>query len=115
TQAPGVLIACHGICACGQRGMDGVVPVAPYAFLGAFAIEFECQREDAALSHEAGGGGDISGGDVIERTDLVVMPPLAPVAAAFGSFVNQIDREFVFVVAMDHGTVSCLLVDQPII
>src|SRR5690606_9446420 len=29
TQAPGVLIACHGICACGQHGMDGVVPVAP--------------------------------------------------------------------------------------
>ena len=78
-----VLAAGHGVGAGGQHGVDGIEAATP-ALLRAGGAEVQRQREDLAPLDQAGGARHVIGRHVVERADLVVRAPLAPVLHALG-------------------------------
>ena len=62
-----------------EHGVDRVPAAAPQARLRPLLVEREAEREDLAAPHQARRGDDRLGRDEVERADLVVRPPPAPV------------------------------------
>src|SRR5690606_13959559 len=52
------------------------------------------QRNDLALLHQPRGGDDVLGAGVVERADLVVRTPLAPVLVLLGGGAHVLARDF---------------------
>jgi hypothetical protein len=71
----------------GMQGIDaahgGILALRP---LRAVLVEVERERDHLALAHEPRGRDDVPGRCVIERPDLVVGSPPAPVLVFFGRF-----------------------------
>ena len=85
--------------------MDWVEAVAPQAALRAGAVKVKAQREHLAFAHQARGVDDVLRGDVVERADLIIGAPLAPVLAFLGGGAQVRDGEFLGVVAAGQGMV----------
>ena len=102
TQAAFVLIASDRIGAGGKHGVDRIEAVAPQAFLRTGAVEVKPQRKHFAFFYQARSVDDVLRGDVVQRTDLIVRAPLAPVFAFLGGGAQVRDGEFFGVVAAGH-------------
>ncbi len=91
-----------------ERGILGL------AALRAFLIEVERERDDLALPHQARRGDDVGRGSEVERADLVVLAPAAPVLVALRRLVYVLARQLaVLLVARVHDLGFGCHVDFP--
>ena len=74
-----VLLAGDGVGAGREHLVDRVEAAAEQAGLRAVAVERNAEREHLAGADQARGLDDVLGRDVVERADLVVLAPAAPV------------------------------------
>ena len=74
-----VLLAGDGVGAGGEHLVDRVEAAAEQAVLRAVAVERDAEREHLAGADQARRLDDVLGRDVVERADLVVLAPAAPV------------------------------------
>jgi len=87
TDARNLVIAPGGGVGAGrQHGMDRIPAAAEQTGLRAAAVERNAERENLAGPDQAGGAHDVFGRDVIERADLVVLAPAAPILEPVGGF-----------------------------
>ena len=70
-----------------ERGILGL------AALRAFLVVVQRERDDLALPHQSRRGDDVDGGGEVERADLVVLAPAAPVLVALRRLVHVLARQ----------------------
>ena len=75
-----VLPAGHGVGAGREHLMDRIEAAAEQAGLRAVAVERDAERKHFAGADQTGCLHDVLGRDLIERADLIVLAPTAPVA-----------------------------------
>jgi len=85
-----VLLASDGIGAGREHLMDRIESAAEQAGLRAVAVERDAEREHLAGADQARRLDDVLGGDVVERSDLVLLTPAAPVPELFGGFPDRL-------------------------
>src|SRR5262249_15162706 len=87
-----------GIGAGADHGMDRIgAPHRRVIALGALragVIEVERERDDLAFAHEPRRGDDVFRTRIVERADLVVRPPLAPVLVFLGRVAQVLACDF---------------------
>ena len=81
-----VLAAGDRIGAGRQHGVDRIPAPAEQAGLRAVAVERNSEREDLAGADQSGRPHDILRRDVVERADLIVLAPAAPILELLGCF-----------------------------
>ena len=96
----GVADARHFVLAAGDRvgagrqhGVDRIPAAAEQAGLRAAAVERNAEREHLAGAYQAGGAHDVFGRDVIERADLVVFAPAAPIFEFLGGLGDRLTAD----------------------
>ena len=85
-----VLLAGDGVGAGRKHLVDRIEAAAEQPGLRAFAVERDAEREHLAGADQAGGPDDVFGRDVVERADLVVLAPAAPVRELLGGFLDRL-------------------------
>ena len=85
-----VLLAGDGVGAGREHLVDRIEAAAEQAGLRAVAVERDAEREHLAGADQARGLDDVLGRDVIERADLVVLAPAAPVLELLGGFLDRL-------------------------
>ena len=85
-----VLPAGDGVGAGRQHLVDRIEAAAEQAGLRAVAVERNAEREHLAGADQARGLDDVLGRDVVERADLVVLAPAAPVRSFFGGLLDRL-------------------------
>ena len=85
-----VLLAGDGVGAGREHLVDRIEAAAEQAGLRAVAVERDAEREHLAGADQACGLDDVLGGDVVERADLVVLAPAAPVLELLGGFADRL-------------------------
>ena len=89
-----------GVGAGAQHGVDRVGAAhGRIVALGALRpgmIEIERERDHLAFAHQLGGRDDVLRGGVIERPDLVVRAPFAPVLVFFGGIAQILPGQLLF-------------------
>src|SRR5262249_1897132 len=87
-----------GVGAGADHGMDRVgAPHCRIIALGALRtgmVEVKSKRNDLAFAHEPCCRDDVFRTGIVERTDLVVRPPLAPVLVFLGSVAQVLACDF---------------------
>ena len=76
--------------------------------LGTVLVVVEAHRHDLALLNQLGGGDDVVFGCVVERADLVIGSPLAPVLVLLGVFFEDFVGDAHIAVWICHGNSSFL-------
>src|SRR5262249_37565410 len=71
-----------------QHLVDGIEAAAKKAGLRAAAVERDAEREYLAGQDQLGGVRDLRRGDMIERADVVVLPPPPPIGELFRSLLD---------------------------
>ncbi len=74
----------------GEHGVDRIPAAAEQAGLRTTAVERNAEREHLAGPDQAGGAHDIFRCDVIERADLVVLAPAAPIFEFLGGLGDRL-------------------------
>ncbi len=85
-----VLLAGNRIGAGRQHLVDRIEAAAEQAVLRAFAVERNAEREHLAGADQARRLDDVLRGDVVERADLVVLAPAAPVRELLGGLGDRL-------------------------
>ena len=85
-----VLLAGDGVGAGGQHLVDRVEAAAEQAVLRPGAVERDAEREHLAGADQACGLGNVLRRDVVERADLVVLAPAAPVRQLLGGLGDRL-------------------------
>jgi hypothetical protein len=83
----------------GQHGVDRIPAPAEQAGLRAVAIERNAEREHLAGADQARGPHNVLSRNVIERADLIVVAPPAPIAELLGRFGDGLPAD---------GNVHCM-------
>ena len=85
-----VLLAGDGVGAGREHLVDRIEAAAEQAGLRAVAVERNAEREHLAGADQARRLDDVLGRDVVERPDLVVLAPAAPVPKLLGRFPDRL-------------------------
>ncbi len=88
-----VLLAGDCIGAGGQHLVDGIEAAAEQTVLRPVAVERDAERENLAGADQACGLDDILGPHVVERADLVIFPPAAPVVELLARFGDRLSAD----------------------
>src|SRR5262249_21964577 len=88
-----------GIGAGADHGVNRIgAPHGRIVALGALrtgVVEVERERDDFAFAHEPCRRDDVLGTGVVERADLVIRPPLAPILVFLGRVAEVLARDFI--------------------
>src|SRR3984893_7377809 len=85
-----ILPAGNGVGPGRQHLMDGIEASSEEAGLRAVAVEGDAERKHLARADQACGLDDVLRRDVVERADLIVFAPAAPVAALIFCFRDRL-------------------------
>ena len=78
-----------GVGAGGEHGVDRVPAAAEQAALRPAGIERDPEGEHPAVPDQPGGGDDVLGADMVQRADLVVLAPAAPILELLGGVIDR--------------------------
>src|SRR5260221_5172689 len=104
-----VLLAGDGVGAGRQHLVDRVEAAAEQSGLRAFAVERNAEREHLAGLDQAGGLGDVLGSHVVERADVVILAPTAPVRQLLGGLLDRLLADFDVHCVLLNSTVALRL------